>query len=177
MKKNVTGVPEIRFPGFTDLWEGRRVGELAGETYGGGTPKTFIKEYWNGTIPWIQSSDITEHDVNNIHPKKFISDEAIEKSATKLVPENSIVIVTRVGVGKLGVMPFSYATSQDFLSLSKLGSDVLCTAYLLYKKKILMTLLLIRKHNVKCYENLKKMYVAKDVCVMRTSFTRKDIIL
>lgn len=134
MKKNVKSVPEIRFPGFTDLWELRKVGDLAGETYGGGTPKTSIEKYWNGPIPWIQSSDITEHDVNNIHPKKFISDEAIEKSATKLVPENSIAMVTRVGVGKLVIMPFSYATSQDFLSLSKLDSDVLCTAYLLYKK-------------------------------------------
>ena len=31
-------------------------------------------------------------------------------------------------------MPFSYATSQDFLSLSKLNSDTPFTAYLLYKK-------------------------------------------
>lgn len=115
-------------------WEQRKVSELADETYGGGTPKTSIEEYWNGTIPWIQSSDITEHDVNSFNPKKFISEEAVNKSATKLVPENSIAIVTRVGVGKLVIMPFPYATSQDFLSLSKLNSDVPFTAYLLYKK-------------------------------------------
>ena len=50
------------------------------------------------------------------------------------MPENSIAIITRVGVGKLAVMPFSYATSQDFLSLSKLNVDVQFCAYLLYKK-------------------------------------------
>lgn len=127
-------VPEIRFAGFTDEWEQRKVSELENETYGGGTPKTSIEEYWNGNIPWIQSSDIIEHDVNSINPKKFISEEAVNKSATKLVPENSIAIVTRVGVGKLVIMPFSYATSQDFLSLSKLNSDTPFTAYLLYKK-------------------------------------------
>ena len=107
---------------------------MADDIYGGGTPKTSVEEYWNGTIPWIQSSDITEHDVNSINPKKFISDRAVNKSATKLVPENSIAIVTRVGVGKLVIMPFSYTTSQDFLSLSKLNSDLPFTAYLLYKK-------------------------------------------
>ena len=72
--------------------------------------------------------------MNSINPKKLISEEAVNKSATKLVPENSIAIVTRVGVGKLVIMPFSYATSQDFLSLSKLNSDTPFTAYLLYKK-------------------------------------------
>ena len=126
--------PKIRFKGFNDDWEQRKVSELADDIYGGGTPKTSVEEYWNGTIPWIQSSDITEHDVNSINPKKFISDRAVNKSATKLVPENSIAIVTRVGVGKLVIMPFSYTTSQDFLSLSKLNSDLPFTAYLLYKK-------------------------------------------
>ena len=126
--------PNIRIKGFDGDWEQRKGSELENETYGGGTPKTSIEEYWNGNIPWIQSSDIIEHDVNSINPKKFISEEAVNKSATKLVPENSIAIVTRVGVGTLVIMAFSYATSQDFLSLSKLNSDTPFTAYLLYKK-------------------------------------------
>lgn len=127
-------VPKIRFQGFTEDWEQRKVLELTNETYGGGTPKTSVEEYWTGAIPWIQSSDITEHDVNSINPQKYISDKAVCESATKLVPENSLAIVTRVGVGKLVIMPFSYTTSQDFLSLSKLKSDIHFTAYLLYKK-------------------------------------------
>ncbi len=55
-------------------------------------------------------------------------------SATKIIPENSIAIITRVGVGKLAVMPFSYTTSQDFLSLSMLNLDVEFAVYLLYRK-------------------------------------------
>ena len=66
--------------------------------------------------------------------RKYISNEAVLSSATKIVPENSIAIITRVVVGKLAVMPFSYATSQDFLSLSKLKTDIVFTSYLLYKK-------------------------------------------
>ena len=58
----------------------------------------------------------------------------MRNSTTQLVPENSIAIITRVGVGKLAFIPFSYATSQDFLSLSKLRTEYLFTVYACYKK-------------------------------------------
>ena len=126
--------PAIRFKEFTETWEQRKVGELAAYTYGGGTPATSNEDFWNGSIPWIQSSDLKEHQVFGVVSRKYISKAAVMSSATKIVPENSIAIITRVGVGKLAIMPFSYATSQDFLSLSKLNSDTNFTAYLLYKK-------------------------------------------
>ena len=126
--------PAIRFAGFTEAWEQRKLSGLANETNGGGTPKTSVDSYWNGNIPWIQSSDIKENEVLAVDIKKTISQEAISNSATKLIPKNSIAIVTRVGVGKLAIIPFSYTTSQDFLSLSGLKTDLVFTAYLLYKK-------------------------------------------
>ncbi|HBL2342461.1 TPA: restriction endonuclease subunit S, partial [Enterococcus faecium] len=54
------------------------------------------------------------------------------KSAAKIIPPNSIAIVTRVGVGKLALMPFEYATSQDFLSLSELQIDSYFGIFSLY---------------------------------------------
>lgn len=69
-----------------------------------------------------------------IVPRKYISKSAVISSATKIIPENSLAVITRVGIGKLAIMPFSYTTSQDFLSLGKLKTDVVFTAYLLYKK-------------------------------------------
>jgi type I restriction enzyme S subunit len=125
--------PKIRFKGFTKDWEQRKLGEIATETYGGGTPKTSNEEFWKGDIPWIQSSDLIDECLFDVRPRKCISQEAVSKSATKLVPQNSIAIVTRVGVGKLAFMPFSYATSQDFLSLSGLKIDPEFTVYALYK--------------------------------------------
>lgn len=107
--------------------------EIALQTYGGGTPKTANEEFWKGNIPWIQSSDLIEERLFNVKPRKYISQEAISKSSTKLVPQNSIAIVTRVGVGKLAFMPFSYATSQDFLSLSELKIEPKFAVYALYK--------------------------------------------
>ena len=115
--------PQLRFEGFTDDWEERKLEDYSENTFGGGTPKTGIDEYWTGDIPWIQSSDLKKEQLYNVQPSKFITDDAVKNSATKLVPKNSIAIVTRVGVGKLALLPFEYATSQDFLSLSNLKVD------------------------------------------------------
>ena len=126
-------VPKLRFPGFTEEWEQRKLGDVAENTYGGGTPKTSVENFWNGDIPWIQSQDIMENQVFDVKPRKYISEEAILKSATKMVPKNSIAIVIRVGVGKVAFMPFSYCTSQDFISLSKIGIDDKFATYAIYK--------------------------------------------
>lgn len=126
--------PKLRFPEFTDDWKSCKVSEVAEKTFGGGTPKTSNETFWIGDIPWIQSSDLVDGNLFDINPKKYISQEAINKSAAKLVPENSIAVVTRVGVGKLMFIPFSYATSQDFLSLSGLKTEPQFTSYSLYKR-------------------------------------------
>ena len=89
--------------------------------------------YWTGDIPWIQSSDLTEGKVFGVEPRKHISTAGLNGSATQLVPENSIAVVTRVGVGKLAYMPYSYTTSQDFLSLCRLQTEPIFTVYGLYQ--------------------------------------------
>ena len=126
--------PAIRFRGFDNDWEQRKVFELAEKTYGGSTPATSNEAFWNGNIPWIQSSDILDGKLFGVEPRKHITQEGLNNSATQLVPENSIAIITRVGVGKLAFMPFSYTTSQDFLSLSKLNTEPFFTVYACYKK-------------------------------------------
>ena len=162
--------PKLRFPEFTDDWKSCKVSEVAEKTFGGGTPKTSNETFWIGEIPWIQSSDLVDGNLFDINPKKYISQEAINKSAAKLIPENSIAVVTRVGVGKLMFVPFSYATSQDFLSLSGLKTEPQFTSYSLYKrlqqdlckvqgtsiKGITKDELLIKEIMVPSYEEQKK---------------------
>ena len=107
---------------------------MAEKTYGGGTPTTSNEAFWNGNIPWIQSSDIVDGKLMGVEPRKYITQTGLNNSATQLVPKDSIAIITRVGVGKLAYMPFSYSTSQDFLSLSKLNTEPFFTVYACYKK-------------------------------------------
>ena len=127
-------VPEIRFAGFTGDWEQRKLGEITGKTYGGGTPKTDIDEYWNGDIPWIQSSNLTENKLFDVDIQKHVTAKGLQKSATQLVPANSIAVVSHVGVGKLVFMPFQYTTSQDFISLAEIRTEPKFTCYAIYKR-------------------------------------------
>ena len=121
-------------PFYTSSWEQRKVSDLAEKTYGGGTPTTSNEAYWNGDIPWIQSSDVVDGKLLGVEPRKWITQDGLNNSAAQRIPGNSIAIITRVGVGKLAFMPYSYATSQDFLSLSKLNAEPLFTVYACYKK-------------------------------------------
>ena len=124
----------LLFATSTFSWEQRKVSDLAEKTYGGGTPTTSNEAYWNGDIPWIQSSDVVDGKLLGVEPRKWITQDGLNNSAAQLIPGNSIAIITRVGVGKLAFMPYSYATSQDFLSLSKLNAEPLFTVYACYKK-------------------------------------------
>ena len=117
----------------TITWEQRKVADVASATRGGGTPATSNEAYWSGDIPWIQSSDLSEGKVFGVEPRKHISKTGLNFSATQLVPKNSIAVVTRVGVGKLAFMPYSYTTSQDFLSLCRLQTEPGFTVYALYQ--------------------------------------------
>ncbi|MBM7706849.1 type I restriction enzyme S subunit [Chryseomicrobium aureum] len=126
--------PKIRFNRYIDSWMQRKIGDFSEETLGGGTPKTSVKEFWDGEIAWIQSSDLKEHKISGVIPKKKITKLALKESAAKLIPKNSIAVVTRVGVGKVAVMDREYATSQDFVSLTQLKVDKWFAGYSLYQK-------------------------------------------
>jgi len=97
-----------------DGWEQAALGTLF-PIVGGGTPQTSVPEYWHGTIPWVSSSDFGEG--LRLVPHRFITAEAVDRSATNLVPAGSIVIVTRVGLGKVGLAETDLCFSQDCQAL------------------------------------------------------------
>ncbi|HEQ4675426.1 TPA: restriction endonuclease subunit S [Streptococcus pyogenes] len=125
--------PQYRFDGFEGEWEEKRISDIANVFTGGGTPSTQNDQYWTGNIPWIQSSDLSKDEILDVNPKKFITKLGLSNSAAKLIPKNSIAIVTRVGVGKLSIINREYTTSQDFLSISDLKENLKFTVYSLYR--------------------------------------------
>ena len=107
----------IRLPGFEgSQWIETPLSKLC-RFLGGGTPDTSNEEYWNGTIPWISSADLQDGNIHTIHATRYITEEAVQNSATKICPKDSILIVSRVGVGKIAIAPFTLCTSQDFINL------------------------------------------------------------
>ena len=109
-------------------WASAKVGELY-KIVGGGTPATKNPEYWIGDIPWITSADI--HGLFDIRPRRHINIQAIGSSATNLVPKDSIIVVTRVGLGKVALADKPLCFSQDAQALIKLFEG-LYPKYVLY---------------------------------------------
>jgi type I restriction enzyme, S subunit len=95
-------------------WACAKIGEVY-NILGGGTPSTVINQYWEGDIPWITSADI--HGLKDIRPKKFITQDAIKNSATTLVPQDSLIVVTRVSLGKVAKTASPICFSQDSQAL------------------------------------------------------------
>ncbi len=103
-----------QLPELPEGWVWANVGQLY-DIVGGGTPSTNIQKYWNGEIPWITSADI--HGLKDIRPRKQITIEGIDNSATNLVPDKSIIVVTRVGLGKVALTKLPLCFSQDSQAL------------------------------------------------------------
>jgi type I restriction enzyme S subunit len=109
-------------------WLRTTVGEIY-NVVGGGTPSTKVEEYWQGDIPWISSADI--YGPKDIRPRRSITENAIRNSSTNVVPAGSLIVVTRVGLGKVALTPMSICFSQDSQGL--IGSeDVILPDYAIY---------------------------------------------
>ena len=120
---------------FYPDWKKIKINDL-GEFIGGGTPSTKNKEYWTGDIPWLSSSDLEEENVNKIKISKYINKDAIEHSSTRLITKDSVMIVSRVGLGKVAVCPCNLCTSQDFTSIVK--NDNWNSKFLAYSLSVIM---------------------------------------
>lgn len=97
-------------------WEVKTIKDL-GVFLGGGTPSTKNESFWKGNIPWISSADLNDDDIEHISTTRFITQEAVNCSATQICPQGTILIIARVGVGKLALSQQKVCTSQDFCNL------------------------------------------------------------
>lgn len=97
-------------------WEEKKIKDIA-KIVGGGTPSTKHEEYYKGNIPWISSQDINEESIFQISKTRFITQDAIKHSSTKIIPPYSILIVSRVGTGKVAINFEQLCTSQDYTNL------------------------------------------------------------
>ena len=86
-------------------------------TMSGGTPSTKFTEYYEGDIPWISTVSLGPNHINGSTAKGYITQEAIENSATKLIPAGNILFGTRVGVGKSSLNDVDICTNQDIVAI------------------------------------------------------------
>lgn len=86
-------------------------------TMSGGTPSTKFPEYYEGDIPWISTVSLGPNHIDGSIAKGYITQEAIENSATKLIPAGNILFGTRVGVGKSSLNDVDICINQDIVAI------------------------------------------------------------
>lgn len=113
--KNGAKVPELRFEGFTDDWEERKLGELS-NIVGGGTPSTSNSEYWDGDIDWYAPAEIGEQRYVS-KSKKTITELGLKKSSARILPVGTVLFTSRAGIGNTAILGKEATTNQGFQSI------------------------------------------------------------
>lgn len=116
MTEKGKNTPTVRFKGFCDDWEQRKLGEIA-EIIGGGTPSTNNPSYWDGDIDWYAPAEIGERIFANGSIRK-ITKEGLNHCSAKILPAYKTVLFTsRAGIGKMAILQHPATTNQGFQSL------------------------------------------------------------
>lgn len=107
--------PELRFEGYTDAWEQRKLGDIS-QIMSGGTPSTSTPEFWNGDIDWYSPVEIGEQIFVNGSQKK-ITELGLQKSSAKILPVGTILFTSRAGIGNTAILAKEGCTNQGFQSI------------------------------------------------------------
>ena len=84
--------------------------------YLGGTPSREKQEYWNGNIPWINSGEINNDAI--LEATEYITKLGLEKSATKLMPKNTVVLaITGATLGQISVLKIPCCANQSVVGV------------------------------------------------------------
>jgi type I restriction enzyme S subunit len=109
-------------------WPEKTLGDLV-EFLGGGTPRRDRPDYWGGNIPWASVKDLQSHSIETT--LESITPEGLANSASNLVPSGTVVIATRVGLGKVAINTKPVAINQDLKALVLRANEML-PRYLLF---------------------------------------------
>jgi type I restriction enzyme S subunit len=151
-----TGLPAEISELFPDSFEDSELGEIPSgwqrcpftqlvDVISGGTPKTSIYEYWNGSIPWFSVVDAPSvSDCWVIQTEKSITHLGLDNCSSKLLPTGTTIISARGTVGKVCLTGQDMAMNQSCYGLrSKVeNGEYFC----FYLTKSLVEILEARAH-------------------------------
>lgn len=105
-------IPNLRFNGFTDDWEQRKLKEIT-DSYSGGTPSAGKKEYYDGSIPFIRSGEISDDKT-----ELFITEDGLNNSSAKIVHEGDILYALYGATsGEVSISKLKGAINQAILAI------------------------------------------------------------
>jgi type I restriction enzyme S subunit len=125
-------------------WGIKRVSDVA-DIFLGGTPRREVNKYWNGTIKWASAKDIAStQGLFILETAENISQEGLDHSNAKILPQNSIVITARGTVGEIRLLGDAITFNQTcyglvpkndmnsyylFLSLRRIIAEIKALSY------------------------------------------------
>ena len=100
-------IPDVRFKGFTDAWEQRKLGDLA-EIVRGASPRPISDSKWfdnNSDVGWLRISDVTAQDGRIQYLEQKISKLGQDKTRVVKTPHLLLSIAATVGKPVINYVP------------------------------------------------------------------------
>lgn len=105
--KNGSKFPELRFKGFADAWEQRKLGDLA-EIVRGASPRPISDPKWfdnDSSVGWLRIADVTAQDGRIRYLEQKISELGQEKTRVIKTPHLLLSIAATVGKPVINYVP------------------------------------------------------------------------
>lgn len=110
-------IPGVRFKGFEGEWESVTLGEIA-EMQSGGTPSSHNSEYYNGNIPFLSITDMTNAGKYINSTIKSITEYGLANSSARIYPAGTLMYAMYASLGKCSITNIDVAISQAILGFS-----------------------------------------------------------
>jgi type I restriction enzyme S subunit len=110
--------PRLRFAGFTDAWEQRKLGDIT-ESFSGGTPSAGNSQYYGGTIPFIRSGEISSDKT-----ELFVTEAGLNNSSAKMVKVGDVLYALYGATsGEVSISRINGAINQAILAIRSTRND------------------------------------------------------
>lgn len=88
-----------------------------GEVVSGSTPKTSIKEYWNGNICWITPAELSNMSGIIYDSKKKITERGKSSCSLRMMPSRTVILSSRAPIGKVALLGKEMCCNQGFKNI------------------------------------------------------------
>jgi type I restriction enzyme S subunit len=97
-------------------WAWVPLAEIIIRHVGGGTPSKNNSDYWDGDLPWASVKDIGKSKYLDDTVDR-ITEAGLANSSSNLIEPGQLIVVTRMGLGKVSINRIPVAINQDLRAL------------------------------------------------------------